>query len=606
MADAEKLPLRSEVPEETTWDLTHIFASDEAWNAALTEVQTETEQIAAYQGHLSEGPERLLNLLRLEDALGLAYGRLYHYAHMKLDEDTANGTYQAMKARVLNQYMQWAAESAWEVPEILSLPDGTLDAWYQAEPQLELYRTALNRVLRQKPHTLSDAEERLLALTAEMQDAPQTIYSNLTDADLTFPDAVGQDGTAHTLSHGTFVPLLKSEDRTLRKSAFQALYGVYGDHKNTLAATLAAQIRQLQFNARARRYPDALTAALDGTEVPTDVYTNLIAAVHDSLGSFYRYADLRKRLLGLDELHMYDMYVPIVSDVTWNVTFEEAKALCLQAAAPLGADYQAIMREGFDNRWIDVYENQGKCSGAYSSGGDPHPYVLMNFQGTLNDVFTLIHEMGHSIHTYLSRKHQPTVYSHYVIFVAEVASTCNEALLMQYLLKITADPRKRAYLVNYFLEQFRSTLYRQTMFAEFELEAGRMADRGEGLTADAFCELYGNLNALYFGPDVISDPEIALEWARIPHFYMNYYVYQYATGYSAAIALSSRILKEGEPAVRDYLNFLSAGSSKDPITLLKGAGVDMTTPEPVHQALAQFDALVDEMETLMAALREDA
>ena len=605
MADAKRLPLRSEIPEKYKWDLSHIFPSDEAWENALKDAQTETGKVAAFQGHLADGADQLLGLLELEDQLDVAYSRLYNYAHMKLDEDTSNSTYQAMKSRALNQYMMWAAQSAWETPEILSLPEDKLEKYFKDEPKLELYRLALQRVLRKKTHTLSDAEERLLAMTSEMRDAPQNVYSNLTDADLTFPDAVDSQGQHHTLTHGTFVPLMKSQDRELRKSAFEQLYQVYGAHRNTLAATLAAQIRQLQFNARARNYPDALTAALDENEVPTEVYTNLIQAVHDSFDSFYRYVDLRKKLLGLDELHMYDMYAPMVQDVSWNFTFEEAKALCLEAVAPLGKEYQALMQEGFDNRWIDVYENKGKCSGGYSSGGDPHPYVLLNFQGTLTDVFTLVHEMGHSIHTYLSRKNQPTVYSNYVIFVAEVASTCNEALLMQYLLKVTKDKKKKAYLLNYFLEQFRSTLYRQTMFAEFELEAGRMGERGEGLTADAFCELYGKLNQQYFGPNVVSDPQISLEWARIPHFYLNYYVYQYATGYSAAIALSNRILKEGEPAVKDYLNFLSSGNSKDPITLLKGAGVDMTTPEPVHQALSLFDSLIDEMDSLMKEIQAE-
>ncbi len=599
MAEAKKLPLRSEIPEEYTWDLTHIFPTDEAWQAALEETKEATKQVTAYQGHLADGADQLLGLLRLEDQLSAAYRRLYTYAHQKLDQDTTVSTYQAMTAQITTQFMAWGAASAFKVPELLSLPEGTLERYFREEPQLELYRLSLERILRKKAHTLSDSEERLLALTGEMQNAPSEIYSNLTNADLTFPDALDSQGEPHAVTHGSFVPLLQSHDRTLRKSAFESLYSVYGTYQNTIAATMAAQLRQLRFNATARNYPDLLTASLEETEVPTQVYTNLIEAVHNNLDKFYRYTDLRKRLLGVDELHMYDMYAPMVKDLTWTFTFEEAKALCLEAVRPLGEQYVALMKEGFANRWIDVYENRGKCSGGYSSGGDPHPYVLLNFQGTLSDVFTLVHEMGHSLHTYLSRQNQPTVYSNYVIFVAEVASTCNEALLMQYLLNTTTDKRKRAYLLNYFLEQFRGTLYRQTMFAEFELEIGHMVERGEGLTAEAFNQLYGRLNQLYFGPNVISDPQISLEWARIPHFYLNYYVYQYATGYSAAIALSTRILQEGEPAVQDYLHFLSGGSSQDPISLLQGAGVDMTSPQPVNQALELFGQLIDQMDALM-------
>ncbi len=602
MAETKKLPLRSEIPEEYTWDLTHIFPSDEAWYAALEEAKTLTQGLRAYQGQLSQGADRLLGLLRLEDTLAVAYRRLNSYAGQKRNQDTTEGKYQAMNATMRAQYMDWGAVGAFEIPELLALPEGTIDRYLQEEPALAVYALQLQRVLEKKSHTLSSHGEELLALTSELRNTPSEIYSALSNADMTFPDAVDSQGQSHPISHGSFVPLLQSQDRTLRQSAFRGLYSVYDRFKNTISATLAAQLRQLQFYARARSYPTLLEAALHRNEVPTQVYTNLIEAVHANLPTFYRYTALRKRLLGLEELHMYDMYAPMVRDLTWSFTFEEAKTLCLQAVRPLGEAYVALMQEGFDNRWIDVYENRGKRSGAYSSGGDPHPYVLLNFQGTLSDVFTLIHEMGHSIHTYLSRQTQPVAYAGYVIFVAEVASTCNEALLMEYLLNTTTDPRKQAYLLSYFLEQFRSTLYRQTMFAEFELKIGHMAEAGEGLTAEAFCRTYGELNALYFGPEVISDPEISLEWARIPHFYMNHYVYQYATGYSAAIAISTRILQEGAPAVQDYLRFLSGGSSADPITLLKGAGVDMTTPQPINQALSLFSSLIDRLDAVMQEL----
>ena len=420
------------------------------------------------------------------------------------------------------------------------------------------------------------------------------------DADLKFPPAVDSAGNEHELTHGSYIPLMHSTDRVLRKSAFQSLYSMYGKFRNTAAAILTAQVKQLKFHADARRYPSTLHMSLDSSNVPTEVYTNLIQAVHDNMQPMYRYVALRKKLLGVDELHMYDLYTPIVADANEKIPYEQAKETVLRALAPMGEDYLNILREGFDNRWIDVYENVGKCSGAYSAGLRVHPYVLLNYADTLDSMFTLAHEMGHAIHSYLSNKNQPVIYSDYVIFVAEVASTCNEALLMQYLLNNTTDPRKRAYLINYFLEQFRTTLYRQTMFAEFELEINRRNEAGESLTAEVYNQIYHDLNVRYFGDGIVIDPEIDLEWARIPHFYYDYYVYQYATGYAAAIALSRRILREGEPAVRDYLEFLSGGCSKDPISLLRGAGVDMATTQPITEALRLFDELIDEMEQLLS------
>ena len=433
-----------------------------------------------------------------------------------------------------------------------------------------------------------------------MGQSPENIYSMFSDADLRFPDAVDKDGKAHQVTHGSYIPLVQSDDRVLRKSAFESMYGTFDKFRNTCAATLSAQIKAVNFYAKARKYESSLEAALDGTEVPVSVYKNLIEAVHDNMHYMYDYVALRKKLLGVDELHFYDLYTPVVPDADMKITFEEAKETVLKALAPMGEDYLAILKEGFENRWIDVYENEGKTSGAYSAGARVHPYVLLNHKDTLNCMFTLAHEMGHAIHSYLSNKNQPVVYSDYVIFVAEVASTCNEALLMQYLLKNTEDKKQRAYLINYFLEQFRTTLYRQTMFAEFELKINEMVAAGESLTAEGLNELYGQLNKLYFGDGIVLDDEIKLEWARIPHFYYDYYVYQYATGYSAAIALSQRILKYGEPAVRDYIGFLKGGCSTDPISLLKGAGVDMATTQHINEALAMFGELVKEMEEAMA------
>jgi len=421
----------------------------------------------------------------------------------------------------------------------------------------------------------------------------------LTDADMCFEDAVDASGNKHPLTQGTFIRYLESSDQLLRKSAYENLYNGFAGMKNTAAGLLDAQNKQLKFYAEARHYNNAFEASLDGTNVPTDVYLNLIEAVHRNLPKMHRYIKLRKKLLSLDQLHFYDIYTPLVKDVDKAIPYDQAKETVYNALKPLGEEYRRILKQGFDSRWIDVYQNEGKRSGAYSAGADVHPYVLLNYTGTLDSQFTLAHEMGHALHSYLSNKHQNPIDSHYVIFVAEVASTCNEALLMEYLLSQTKDKKERAYLINHFLDQFRGTIYRQTMFAEFELNIGRMVAQGQTLTADDLCAEYRRLNELYYGPDIVVDDSIAMEWARIPHFYYDYYVFQYATGYAAAIALSRRILKEGEGAVKDYLAFLSGGCSQSPIELLKAAGVDMTTAQPVDAALELFETLLDEMELLV-------
>ncbi|MCD7886476.1 MAG: oligoendopeptidase F [Clostridiales bacterium] len=593
------IPERKDLNQADTWALEDIFPSDEAWTAALEAAKGYPAQITAYEGRLGESGETLLAYLRLDDEMSLAFDALINYVCRRGDEDTRVAKYQSMTAQVMNLLTQVSAAGSFETNELLAIPDDTLEAFYQSTPGLELYRRCLDNVRRKKAHILSPAEEKLLAQAGQISDDPENIFSMLNDADLTFPDAIDSQGQPHTLTHGTYIPMMQGSDRALRKSAFENLYGVYRQFRNTSAAALGAQAKQQWFFASVRKYPTALAAALDGTEVPESVYYNLIEAVHQNFPAMYRYVRLRKRLMGVDELHFYDLYAPMVADVDFKVEFEEAKDLARKALAPLGEDYLAILEEGFQNRWIDVYENAGKRSGAYSAGPKVHPYVLLNYHDTLNDAFTLVHEMGHSLHSYLSNKNQPTVYSDYVIFVAEVASTCNEALLMEYLLKVTTDKAKRAYLINYFLEQFRTTLYRQTMFAEFELKINELAQSGQGVTADACCDIYRQLNRDYFGPDIVLDEEIALEWARIPHFYYNYYVYQYATGYAAAIALSRRILREGDNAVEDYLNFLRGGCSKPPIELLKGAGVDMSTPQPINDALQVFDGLMDELEALL-------
>ncbi len=595
----KKIPVRSEADPKYTWALEDVYANNDLWKADLEKARALPAQLAAYKGHLGDSAQKLLEFLQLGDGISVLFDSLYGYAQRRSDEDTANSLYQGMTSQAMSAMVAVDAASSFETPELLAIPDDKLEQFYQEEPALETYRLALTRIRNKRAHILSDAEEKLLAAAGEMSQAPDSVYSVFADADLKFPAATDKDGNTHPVTHGTYIPLMHSADRVLRKSAFESLYSVYGQFRNTAAALLSAQVKQLKFYADARKYDSTLQASLDGNYVPTEVYTNLISAVHENMAPMYRYVDLRRKLLGVDELHMYDLYTPIVSDVDVDIPYEEAKQTVYDALACMGDDYRAILKEGFDNRWIDVYENVGKCSGAYSAGLRKHPYVLLNYSGTLDSMFTLAHEMGHAIHSYLSNKHQPVAYSNYSIFVAEVASTCNEALLMQHLLKTTKDKKRRAYLINYFLEQFRTTLYRQTMFAEFELEINRRNERGESLTAESLNALYHELNHQYFGDNIVIDKEIDLEWARIPHFYYDYYVYQYATGYSAAIALSRRILKEGAPAVKDYIHFLSGGCSTDPISLLRGAGVDMASTTPIHEALQLFDELITEMEQLM-------
>ena len=596
---AKKIPERSEIRECDKWAIHDIYESDAAWEAEYEKTAALVQEVAAYRGRLGASAETLYDYLRRYDELALCLENLMEYAHRKNDEDTRVAVYQAMTAKCTSLYVEAQTALAFETPEILAIPEERLAQFYLDLPELELYRRRIFNIQRSREHVLSDAEERLLASAGEMAAAPDTIYSMFADADVHFPDAVDGNGEHHPLSQGTFVACEESPDRELRRSAYENLYHTFGAYKNTVASVLNAQVKQLEFFSKARKYPSSLHASLDATHVPVEVYYNLIEAVHQNMDKMHRYVRLRKKLLGVDELHFYDVYTPLVPEAGGHIEFADAVKTVYEAVAPLGEDYRKILKQGFENRWIDVYQNVGKRSGAYSAGAMVHPFVLLNYSGTLDSQFTLAHEMGHALHSYLSNHTQPAVYRDYVIFVAEVASTCNEALLMEYLLGRTTDKKERAYLINHFLEQFKSTLYRQTMFAEFELKIGELSAQGVALTAEKLCEVYRGLNELYFGEDMVVDDEIALEWARIPHFYYNYYVFQYATGYAAAIALSRRILREGKPAVDDYLGFLSGGCSKDPIDLLKGAGVDMTTAEPVNQALKLFGTLLDEMEELM-------
>ena len=597
---SEKILKRSEVPVENTWNLADIFESDDAWLREYESLKEIPSKLSAFEGKLSDNAKTLLDYFLLEDEIAVRLTMLYGYANCKADEDTANSFYQDMRGKAMNIYVSISGASSFSTPELMAIPDDVLEGFYAAEPALETYRRPIYQIRRRAAHVLSPECERILAIAGEIADSPDNIGSTLRDADMKFPSVTDKDGNVHQLTNGSFVPLLESDDVTLRKNVFETYYNRLGEFKNTIASTLDAQFKQLRFFADARKYNSTLEASLDRTEVPVDVYMNLISAVHANMDKMYRYVALRKKLLGVDELHMYDVYTPIVADAASEISYEEAKNTILEALAVMGDDYVSLLKEGFDNRWIDVYENEGKRSGAYSSGsGRPHPFVLLNHKDNLDSMFTLAHEMGHALHSYHSTVNQPVCTSDYVIFVAEVASICNEILLMRHLLSKTEDKKERAYLINHFLDQFKGTVYRQTMFAEFELAMGKMSENGETLTADALCQKYHELNKLYFGPDMISDDGIALEWARIPHFFYNYYVFQYATGFAAAVAIASRILEEGEIAVADYKRFLSGGSSTDPISLLKIAGVDMSSPEPINQALKLFDELLDEMETLV-------
>lgn len=598
----KKIPQRSEISAEHKWKLEDLYESDEAFEKALEEAGAYPEKITAFHGRISENAADLLAYLRLDDEITEVARNLIHYSNRKSDEDTRVSKYTGYCDKVEMLLTAIGSAGAFAVPEILTISDEKMQDFYEQEDGLKLYELCLSRIFKRREHILTPAEERILAMSGEMRSTPSTVFSMLDNADMKFPDAVDKDGKAHQVTHGSYIPLMQGEDRVLRKSAFENLYHTYKSFENTYSAILSGHLKTLGFNANVRKYENTLEAALDSTEVPQSVYHSLIEAVHANMDKMYRYVELRKNLLGVDELHYYDLYAPMVSDVNMKITYDEAKEMVLNAVKPLGESYVELMKKGLTSGWIDVYENEGKCSGAYSAGAVVHPYVLLNHTDDLQSAFTLAHEMGHALHSYYSNENQPTVYSDYEIFVAEVASTFNESLLMQYLLKTTEDKKQKAYLINYFLEQFRTTLYRQTMFAEFELKINEAQAAGEAITSDFLCELYGNLNKLYFGDAITHDEEINYEWARIPHFYYNYYVYQYSTGFAAAIALSQRVLNGGEAEVNDYIGFLKGGNSKTPVDLLKGAGVDMTDPKVVSDALKLFGELLDEMEQLASEI----
>ena len=596
----KELKSRSEVPKELTWDLEDIFATDELWETEFKQLQKDVPALAKYQGKLSESAETFYELFKLQDELSERLGKLYTYAHMRYDQDTTNSFYQAQQSQAENVLTLASSSMSYIVPEILEMDEEKIATFMEENEALQKYQITLDEINRQRPHILSHREEALLAEASDpMQSASQT-FGMLNNADLTFPSIKNEEGEEVDLTHGRYIGFLESKERQVREDAFKAMYDTYGKFKNTFASTLSGNIKKDNFYAKVRNYDSARHSALDNNNIPEQVYDNLIEAVNEKLPLLHRYTELRKKVLELDDLHMYDLFTPLVQDVDMKIPYEKAQEYVLDSLAPLGEEYVNIVKEGYDNRWIDVEENKGKRSGAYSSGSyGTQPYILLNWQDNVNDMFTLTHELGHSVHSYYTRKSQPYRTGNYSIFVAEVASTCNEALLNDYMLNHLEDEKQKLYILNHFLEGFRGTVFRQTMFAEFEHDIHMKMQEGVALTADKLTEIYYELNKKYFGEGVISDEEIGIEWARIPHFYYNYYVYQYATGYSAATALANQILNGSEGAVDRYISFLKAGSSDYPIEVLKQAGVDMTSKQPILDALAVFEEKLNEMEKLL-------
>lgn len=600
MQKSKSLPKRSEIPVERTWRLEDIYENDDLWNAEYEKLKEEIPKLANYRGRLGESADVLYEFFQLEDDIFLRIGKLHTYAHMRYDQDTTNSFYQALNAQVMNIITLASSVTSFVIPEILSIEEEKLNSFLNEKKELHVYRKALDDITRKRPHVLSEKEETILAEANDALSTGANTFSMLNNADLRFPSIKDENGEEVDVTHGRYIRFMESSDRRVRRDAFKAVYSTYDKYKNTFASTLSGEIKTHNFKAKVRNYKSAREAALNRNNIPESVYDNLVEAVNDKLPLLHRYTELRKKVLNLDEVHMYDLYTPLVKDVEMKIPFDEAKEIVLEGLKPLGEEYNKILHEAFNNRWIDVDENLGKRSGAYSSGSyATNPYILLNWNDSIDNTFTLAHELGHSVHSYYTRKNQPFVYGNYSIFVAEVASTCNEAILNDYLLKTIKDEKEKLYILNNFLEGFRGTVFRQTMFAEFEHEIHKLAQDGVALTAEKLCDIYYNLNKKYFGKLVISDKEIALEWARIPHFYYNYYVYQYSTGYSAATFLANSILTEGKPAVSRYLDFLKAGSSDYPIEVLKKAGVDMTTKKPILDALDVFETKLTELEKLL-------
>ncbi|MFZ5596626.1 MAG: oligoendopeptidase F [Bacillota bacterium] len=591
------LPERQDIPDQYKWKIEDIYAGEELWERDFLRVQEMLGKIETFRGKLGESADRLLEALKLESEIQELAEKIYTFARMKRDEDNTNDRFQALSGRAENLTTRVEEALSFIVPEILTIPEPRVHNFIKENPGLAGYSFVLEEVFRQKPHTLSPSEERIIAQAGEVSTAPSNIFRMINNADLIFPTITDDEGKETEVTHGRYGLFMESGNRRVRRDAFNSLYSTYRKFKNTFAATLGGGVKRDIFFARVRKFPSSLEAALFSDNISPEVYDNLIQTVRGSLGSLHRYMALRKRLLKVRELHMYDLYVPMVENVKWEIPYQDAVTLVKEGLAPLGGEYGRIIAEGLNSGWVDVYENRGKTSGAYSWGPyGVHPYILMNYQNNLNNVFTLAHEMGHAMHSFYSYREQPYHYAHYNIFTAEVASTVNESLLMNHLLATVTDQKKKLYLLNHYLEQFRGTVFRQTMFAEFEKIIHEKAEAGESLTPESLCAEYRRLVTDYHGPEVTVDNEIDLEWARIPHFYTAFYVYKYATGFSAATALTRQILDEGAPAVSRYTDFLKKGGHGYALDLLKEAGVDMTTPRPVQDGLDLFSQLLRQFE----------
>ncbi len=591
------LPERQEIDAKYKWRLEDIYASDSDWESDFRKIRQMSVEITAFRGRLASDMKILLQCLKISEDMMALNDKLFVYARMRRDENNAESKYQALTDRATALGTEVYASVSFIIPEIISIDEGLLRKSIDEVEGMAIYRQYMDELLRQKQHILSDREEELLALSAEIAHAPSDIFTMFNNADIRFAYIKDEDGEEVEVTKGRYIKFLESKDRRVREDAFHALYKSYTAMKNTLASSLNNNIKANKFYASVRKYDSSLSSSLDSDNVPGSVYDNLIETVNKNLPLLHRYLRLRKKALKLDELHMYDLYVPIVEEPPKQISYKESLELVKKGLAPMGCSYLEDLEEAFKSGWIDVFENKGKTSGAYSWGTHlTHPYVLLNFQGTINDAFTLAHEMGHAMHSYYTNKTQPYIYSEYKIFVAEVASTVNESLLINYMLADTTDKREKAYLLNHYLEEFRGTLFRQTMFAEFEKITHELVESGEALTSEEFCRIYRGLNEKYFGSEVVIDEEIDMEWARIPHFYNSFYVYKYATGISAAASLSQQILKEGMPAVERYTGFLRSGGSDYPLELLKKAGVDLSEPKPVEDALKVFESILDELE----------
>ncbi|MDF2673561.1 MAG: pepF, partial [Clostridiales bacterium] len=595
-----RIPKRSEVSCDNKWRLEDIYPSMNLWEEDYKEVKALALKLSEYKTLLNQSSTKLVECLNADAEMNRLFDKVYVYAQMKSHEDTTDGFYQGIADRADSLGTFVSSANSFIVPGILELPDETLNNFIEENEDLGFYSTYIEDIRRSKPHVLSANEEQLLAMTGEMANSPASIYNMINNADIKFPTIIDEKGQEIEVTKGRYIPFMESSDRRVRKDAFDALYSTYKKQINTLASTLSANVKANIFNANARKYNSAREASLFPDNVPVSVYDNLIEAVDENIHLMHRYVSLRKKLLKYDELHMYDLYTPIVGEVKMEIPFEQGVETVKKGLEVLGSQYMSDLKCGLSSGWIDVYENEGKRSGAYSWGCyDSHPYVLLNYTPTVDNMFTLAHEMGHAMHSFYSNSNQEYIYSGYKIFVAEVASTLNEAMLMDYLLKKTTDKKEKMYLLNHYMESFRGTVFRQTMFAEFEKIIHERAEAGESLTAELLSSIYHELNVKYYGPDMIVDDYIDYEWARIPHFYSSFYVYKYATGFSAATSLSQQIINEGEPALEKYLEFLKSGGSDYPLELLKMAGVDMTSPEPVKDALKRFEEVLNQFEQLI-------